>query len=133
MKSILVILLIVAVLPLGLFAEEERLDPEESKLRGEMAAKRLHAATCWGTLGFAGGLILGILGAEGVVATAALSNPDPRIMPDENEVDIACYLEGYRGEAKRINIRGAALCGGLGIFFHAALHGTPAFYLIIKR
>lgn len=124
MKKLIVVLLIASVVAPSVFADEkEKLDPANSELKGRMDAIMFHKATGWGALGFTGsfipgfffGVFVGAAGGGAAVGIAALSNPNPKSMPDEDEVDLDWYVEGYRRRAKLKNVGRASLGAGMGI------------------
>ena len=115
MRCTLTVILLIAIVAAGVLADEnEKLDPFESKMKGEMDGRAMHGGFGWGGLGFAGGFVFGILGWGAVTALAAIPTPDPQSLPDGDEVDIAWYVEGYHRGARCVDMRKAAIGGGVG-------------------
>jgi hypothetical protein len=74
------------------------------------AGRKAGALHDWMILGrFRRGASPGIARRRGVTIAAAFSTPGPTILPDEREVNVACYLDGYEKEARRKNTGSAAL------------------------
>lgn len=81
----------------------------ESYNLGANTAAYQHSATGWGVGGFAGGFLFSWLGTGGVVLLAASSTPTPGFTPED--VEPMSYRRGYQDEARRKNIRSAAIPG----------------------
>lgn len=123
MKKIAIVCFIFLLIAPAIFADDGSVssDMYESKLLGQQNARAFHDASGWAGFGFGGGLFFGIIGGASAVGIAALSNPMPVMIPDESEVDIYWYTEGYRLEARRINIRKALIGGGIGVGISAII------------
>jgi len=103
MKKIAIVCFVFLLIAPAVFADEGSVSSDmfESKLLGQQNAKMFHNASSWASFGFIGGLLFGIIGGGSAVGVAALSNPMPATIPDEDEVDIYWYTEGYRQETRR--------------------------------
>jgi len=123
MKKIAILCFVFLLIAPVVFADEGSVSSDmfESKLLGQQNAKMFHNASSWASFGFIGGLLFGVIGGGSAVGVAALSNPMPATIPDEDEVDIYWYTEGYRLEARRINIRKALIGGGVGVGISALI------------
>jgi len=103
MKKIAILCFVFLLIAPAVFADEGSVSSDmfESKLLGQQNARAFHEPSGWGSLGFTGGFLFGIIGRASAVGIAALSNPVPIMIPDEDEVDIYWYTESYRQEARR--------------------------------
>ena len=78
-----------------------------------------HSSAGWFLGGVGSGVLLGLIGTGIITVTAAMSNPQPRLLPAD--VDGSCYINGYAKKAKSKNTW-SALGGGL--------VGTAVFVLV---
>ncbi|MFP4152647.1 MAG: hypothetical protein ACLFSV_07350 [Alkalispirochaeta sp.] len=129
-RSIAAVLIITILTPAALFAQplpagpaasdglrpgvlvplaEGELSNTDSYNEGVMAAEDQHTALGWGFGGFFAGTFLSWLGTGVTVLIANGSRPTPRYIPEE--VDAMNYRNGYADEARRRNVRSAAIPG----------------------
>jgi hypothetical protein len=114
MKRLIATVLIIALLaPAALVAQESGRDETRSNADsynlGLMAAEDQHTAIGWGVGGFVAGGLFSWLGAGVTVLIATGSRPTPRYLPED--VDAYAYRSGYTDEARRKNLRSAAIPG----------------------
>jgi hypothetical protein len=107
--------LLVLTLPISLFAQEQPAtvvvqNCEKSRILGENAANSSHGTSGWFLGGVGSGVLLGLIGTGIIVGASAVSNPQPKYIPDQ--VDVQCYVNGYSKASKSKNIM-SALVGGL--------------------
>jgi hypothetical protein len=81
----------------------------DSYNQGVMAAEDQHSAVGWGFGGFFAGALFSWLGTGVTVLIANGSRATPRYVPED--VDAMNYRNGYNDEARRKNIRSAAIPG----------------------
>jgi|GEM_PF-2774388 len=81
----------------------------DSYNEGVMDAEDQHSAFGWGVGGFFAGGLFSWLGTGIVVLVASGSRPTPRYVPDA--MDTMSYRNGYTDEARRQNVRSAAIPG----------------------
>ncbi|TVR94629.1 MAG: hypothetical protein EA428_00210 [Spirochaetaceae bacterium] len=121
MKRLLILVLLMSTVVLPSFASSPgsgadspqtrsaQLTASESYNQGVNTAAYQHSSTGWGIGGFTGGLLFSWLGTGGAVLLAATSTPTPGYTPEE--VEPMSYRRGYQDEARRKNIRSAAIPG----------------------
>lgn len=114
MKRLIASVLIISLLaPAVLVAQESRGGETRSNAdsynHGVMAAEDQHSAVGWGVGGFVAGGIFSWLGTGVTVLIATGSRPTPRYVPDD--VDAYSFRSGYSDEARRKNLRSAAIPG----------------------
>jgi hypothetical protein len=85
-------------------------DCAHSKAMGKSYADSDHSSTGWFVGGLASGVLLGLIGTGVITIVAAVSNSRPATVPEQ--VEAACYIDGYSGAARGGNTW-AALGGGL--------------------
>ena len=107
---------LILLLPVLSFAQ----DCEKSKVQGENAAATQHSSTGWFLGGVGSGVLLGLIGTGIITGASALSNPQPKLIPEN--VDQQCYINGYSKKGKSKNIW-VSLGGGL--------VGTAAFVTVV--
>ena len=86
-------------------------DCEDAKVEGENAASTQHSSAGWFLGGVGSGVLLGLIGTGVVTAAAAMTHPQPKLIPD-NIKNQNCYINGYSKKGKSKNTL-SALCGGL--------------------
>jgi hypothetical protein len=84
---------------------------DASREKGNAAAGD-HNAVGWFFGGVGAGFALGLIGTGAITAGSAFTAPKPHTIPQD--VDEACYKDGYRSHAKKKNITGAVLGGVIG-------------------
>jgi opacity protein-like surface antigen len=114
MKRLIATVLIIALLaPAALVAQESGRDETRSNADsynyGVMAAEDQHTAIGWGVGGFVAGGLFSWLGTGVTVLIASGSRPTPQYVPED--VDTYSYRSGYTDEARRKNLRSAAVPG----------------------
>ena len=103
--------------PVLLVPDEERKESEvciESRLRGKVDASKMHKGGNWFVGGFFSGVLLDLIGTGVTVAIATASGPTPETLPEDNDIDINCYISGYEKKGRNKNILLATLGGLLG-------------------
>lgn len=95
-----------------------------SQAKGENHADSYHSSTGWFLGGVASGIILGLIGTAIITGASAASNPKPYALevPKESEVEMACYLNGYKSKAKKKNMLSAVLGGLVGTVVFVAIY-----------
>ena len=123
MKIIALVVLITYVpsfafgVPVLLFPEEVTKNDStclRSQLQGKMDASDMHTSGNWFVAGFFSGVLLGLVGTGVTLAIAAGPSPTPKQMPDDPDIDLVCYVNGYESKAKGKNMLHAGLGGLLG-------------------
>jgi len=84
----------------------------KSQIKGENDAENRHSSAGWMAGGVGSGLLLGLIGTGIITAIAATSNPTPSIIPEKEDINLECYINGYKKVAKKKNTI-YALSGGL--------------------
>jgi len=107
---------LILLLPVLAFSQ----DCEKVKIQGENAAATQHSSAGWFLGGVGSGVLLGLIGTGIITGASALSNPQPKLIPEN--VDQQCYINGYSKKGKSKNIWGA---------FGGGLVGTAAFVTVI--
>ena len=102
------------IFPLRIFADDEKqkLDCEESRIKGELNGKEYHSSGGMILAGVGSGILLGLIGTGIIVAVAAGTHPQPTFIPNRDIINESCYTSGYSNAARKKNIY-AALGGGL--------------------
>jgi len=77
---------------------------------GKAYADSVHSSTGWFVGGRASGVLLGLIGTGVITIVAAVSDSKPGTIPEQ--VEAACYMDGYSGAARGGNTW-AAVGGGL--------------------
>jgi hypothetical protein len=85
------------------------LSSSESYNTGLMRAKLEHSSGGWVAAGLISGGLFSWLGTGITVLIASGSDPSPNYIPEE--VKDSSYIMGYKKEAKRKNVRSAAIPG----------------------
>ena len=118
MKKILwVVLIVLLLVPAGLFAEtgkeksDETLSANESYNMGAADAREDHSAAGWAVAGVVSGGLFSLLGAGITVGIAAATSPDPEYLPDN--VDLLNYQRGYEKAARKKNVAAALISGSI--------------------
>lgn len=116
----LTVALMLVLAPVSVMAEEGRNDAEketespslsssESYNTGIMQAKQEHGTGGWIAAGLISGGLFSWLGTGVSVLIATGSSPSPDYIPED--VKDNSYIMGYEKEAKKMNIRSAAIPG----------------------
>lgn len=106
-RTIAIVLVVAMIAPMTAFGQMA--SPAASYNQGVLDAETQHSSFGWGFAGFLSGTLFSWLGTGVTVVVAAVSSPSPRFVPDD--ADHGSYREGYRDEAKRRNVRSAAIPG----------------------
>jgi len=114
MKRTIAAMLIVTLVAPGLLLAQtnggEEMSAAESYNLGVMTADDQHNAAGWGVGGFLAGGLFSWLGTGVTVLIASGSKPTPDYMPDD-DVDAMSFRAGYQEEARKRNVRSAAIPG----------------------
>ena len=97
-----------------------------SQLKGEQDAAEHHSSSKWLFGGIVSGMVLGLIGTVIITATSAGSNPSPgaQVLPEENEVEMTCYLNGSESKARTENVVAAVMGGLVGTVLFVGLYIT---------
>ena len=121
---ILYISLFLTVCPVfgsGITAERPSLSGDDisvsAKIDGMLAAEEYYSADSWMELGFASGLLLGLIGAGIITGVSQLGTVDPSpeyllSLQDKSSIYKISFLIGYSGKAKRKRLS-KSLIGGI--------------------
>lgn len=115
--------------PLLLVPEEEQKSDDSclrSQLHGRMDASTKHNSGNWFVGGFFSGMLLGLIGTGVTVAISAGSSPTPEMAPEDPDIELACYIDGYESKARSKNM----LSAGIGGFVGTAVW-IAAYFLLI--
>ena len=95
-----------------------------AQAKGENDASSNHSSTGWFVGGLASGVILGLIGTAIITGASAASNPKPNYLevPKDGEVDMSCYLNGYKSKAKKKNMVSALMGGVVGTVIFVAIY-----------
>ncbi len=116
--------------PVLLIPEEEKKDDSDcfrSRIQGKMDASSMHSGGNWFVGGFFSGVLLGIIGTGVTLAISSGPRPTPKQMPEDPDIDLLCYIDGYESKARGKNMLSAGLGGLLGTAVWVA-----AYLLIIQ-
>lgn len=94
---------------------------DESSAQGTFDAENNHSAGGWWGGGIVSGVALGLIGTGVIWAVSTASNPTPNPAMVPQDVNMVCYMEGYKKTARGKN-KVAAGVGGL--------LGTAAFVIV---
>lgn len=112
-KTTVVCLVVIAALvcaPLTVYSEgTDHLNSTESFNAGSLDAETQHSSTGWMIGGLLGGGLFSWLGTGITVLIASGSSPAPSFVPENAEP--ASYLSGYQKNARKQNVRSAAISG----------------------
>ena len=115
LTKIIAFLVLIAYIPSFAFGMPVLLVPEDkvqsdstclsSQLRGRVDASKMHRSGNW---------LLGLIGTGLTTAIAAASGPTPESVPEDEGIDMVCYVNGYEKKGRNKNILHTALGGLLG-------------------
>ena len=124
LTKIIAFLVLIAYIPSFAFGMPVLLVPEDkvqsdstclsSQLRGRVDASKMHRSGNWFVGGFFSGVLLGLIGTGLTTAIAAASGPTPESVPEDEGIDMVCYVNGYEKKGRNKNILHTALGGLLG-------------------